>query len=143
MKKEQKDVYSILKKIPLIKLLSLIVFLVVLSILNVIKWENPFYIQILAFLNKYILLIITFSLLFYLGDLFSFFKFPINTPSPLFYAFGSIALTKFIFSIFYLISGPAEIIQILKFFEYLASAIIFFVILIFEYIEIFRKSNLR
>jgi len=99
MKKQNKTVLSV----TLSRLISLLVFLVLLWIANIISINNFTYLQIVGFLNQNLEILIIFSLLLYLGELFFVFKFPLNIPAPIFNALGGFFLVKFIFKIFYMI----------------------------------------
>ena len=129
------------------RLIGLVVFLIILALANSFSWNNSIYLQILEFLNQNIGIIILFSLLLYLGELFFLFEFPINTPAPLFNAFGGIFLVSFIFRIFYQIEEfvNQEVFSVFYNFLLLILLIVFFVILIFGYVKVFsrieRKEN--
>jgi amino acid transporter len=124
--------------ITLSSLIGLVLFLLILGILNFIKFDSLVNLQIVAFLNQSLGIIITLSILFYLGELFSIFIFPLNIPYPLFNALGSIYLVEFIFQIIYMIGQVSNIGTFFKFqlLEHIVIVIVFVIVIIVGYIKI-------
>lgn len=125
--------------ITLSRLIGLMIFLILLIIANVIYINNFAYILIINFLTENIGIIILFSVLFYLGEIFFLLKFPFNLPAPIFNAFGGVFLILFLFGIFYLIGDILgnEIFSAFKYMEPLVYVPVFFLIILFGYLIIF------
>ena len=124
--------------ITLSKLIGLVLFLLILGILNYIQFDSLINLQVVNLLNQNLGIIIIFSILFYLGELFSVFTFPFNIPSPLFNALGGIFLTGFIFRIFYMIGYVLnqDMFFVFKYLEPLAVTLVFLIVIISGYIKI-------
>ena len=134
MKKQNKTVLSV----TLSRLISLLVFLVLLWIANIISINNFTYLQIVGFLNQNLEILIIFSLLLYLGELFFVFKFPLNIPAPIFNALGGFFLVKFIFKIFYMIKEVPnmEAFFVFKSLEPLVLTFVIILVIILGYVKI-------
>jgi len=117
------------------KLIGFMIFILVLVILNAIDPQGITK-DIVDFLNSHLLLIIIYSILFYLGELFELFIFPFNIPAPIFNSVGAVFLTAFIFQIFFSIWGAFYILLVI---EPIIIIIVFLVVLIVGYILIFVK----
>jgi hypothetical protein len=131
--------------VTLSRLIGLIVFLVLLIIANTLPIYNTTYTEIIGFLNQNIGLIVFFTVLLYLGELFMVFMFPINLPAPIFNAFGGVLLARFIFSIFYFIGimlGTTAFFAF-KYLEALFYIIIFLIVIIVGYVQIFAELGKR
>lgn len=125
--------------ITLSKLIGLMIFLLILAILNFIEFDNIINIRVVEFLNENVWIVIIFSILLYIGELFSVFIFPLNLPAPLFNAVGGIFLAGFIFQMLYMLGDVLnqDAFFIFKLLEPLAYILIFFLVIIFGYIKIF------
>jgi hypothetical protein len=124
--------------VTLSKLIGLMIFLGILELLNNLQIENVITLQILNFLNDNLGIIVIFSVLFYLGELFSIFVFPLNVLYPLFNAIGSIFLVRYIFNIIYALDNflKLEIFPLFDFLEIVTIAVVFVIVIIVGYITI-------
>jgi len=125
--------------ITLSRLIGLVVFLLILGLLNLIPFNSLINLQVVHLLNQNLGIIIIFSVLFYLGELFFVFRFPLNIPAPIFNAMGGIILVGFIFQ---MLNMAGEVLSLdifiaFKFLEHLASSLVFLMVIIFGYIKIF------
>ncbi|MDO8517572.1 MAG: hypothetical protein Q7S33_05600 [Nanoarchaeota archaeon] len=129
--------------VTLSRLISILVLLLLLGIANIININNSVYLNIIEFLNQNLGLVIIFSILFYLGELFLVFSFPLNLPAPIFNAFGGIFLVNFIFEIFYMIKITLnqEAFSAFQSLEPLVLILVFITTLIFGYVKIFSNLN--
>ena len=131
--------------VTLSRLIGLAIFLILLIIANILYIPNSIYSQVINFLNNNLGVIILISVLLYLGELFFIFAFPFNLPAPIFNAFGGVFLIVFLFRIFYLIGNMINNPWFFSF-DYLKSGIyllIFFLIIIFGYVNIFMDLGYR
>jgi signal transduction histidine kinase len=128
-------------EITISRLVGLIVFLVLLGVANVIQVNSSMYYQIVSFFNAEMWVIITFSILFYLGELFFVFDFPINFPAPIFNAIGGAVLVNFIFDI--MVKGldlaDVNIAFMLRILEVVVLVIVVVVALIVGYVRVFSS----
>jgi membrane-bound ClpP family serine protease len=110
---------------------------------NLIPTNNIYVLSILEFVNANLLIIILFVILFFLGEIFHLFNFPLNLPGPIFYAYGGYFLASFIFGIFYLIDDLTgrEILSIFRYAEATILILVFMLILIFGMLNILVKRN--
>lgn len=124
--------------ITLSRLIGLAIFLLILGLLNFIQFDSLVNLQVVDFLNQNLLIIIILSVLFYLGELFFIFRFPMNILAPMFEALGAIFLVEFIFQIFYMIGdvlgqNPFFAFRFLKPFAFI---LVFILVITFGYIRV-------
>ena len=124
--------------VTLSKLIGLMLFLLILGVLNYIQFDNIINLQVVDFLNQNLGVIIILSILFYLGELFSVFKFPVNIPAPLFNAFGGVFLVGFIFEIFYMLGKVLnqDVFFAFKFLKPIVVVLVFVIVIIAGYVKI-------
>ncbi|MBN2421822.1 hypothetical protein JXB41_01230 [Candidatus Woesearchaeota archaeon] len=122
-------------------ILGIILFLFVLFLISFMTDQVNIEIlsDVVGFLNKNALLLIILTLLFMTSEIFNVFKFPLNLPWPIFNAFGSLYLTRFIFNIFDLVNiltnvSLSWLFEIIKVPLY---PIIFLTVLICGYLNLF------
>ena len=125
--------------VTLSRLIGLMIFIVLLIIANALSINNHAYTQVIDFLNYNLGLIIIFSILLYLGELFLVFRFPLNIPAPILNAFGGAFLVKFIFRIIYLSGTLAgtDALYVFRNFEAIIYVVVFFIVIIVGYVNIF------
>lgn len=127
----------------LTKTVGFLIFLVLIGLANTLLYYIPnenFY-SIVGFLNSNIWLIITFTLILFIGEIFGILVFPLNLPSPLFNGVGSILLVRFVFNILIFVDSltgihlaiPYELLYIL------IAFLVLIIVIIVGYIEIFRE----
>ncbi|HPD81593.1 MAG TPA: hypothetical protein PK357_00655 [Candidatus Pacearchaeota archaeon] len=126
--------------ITLSKLIGLIIFLILLIVANVIQIDNVYYLTFINFLNNNIVIILLLSVLFYLGELFFVFIFPLNLPAPIFNAIGGVILVNFIFRLIYLLGDMLQegIFYVFAYLEPLIYFIVFCLTILVGYIMIFK-----
>ncbi|MBU1198018.1 hypothetical protein KJ765_05940 [Candidatus Micrarchaeota archaeon] len=130
--------------VTLERLGGLLVFLILLAIANwrAPSFPHPLFLQIIWFLNQNLLLLLGFSFLLYLGELFGVFPFPFNLPSPLFHALGGALFVYFVFNIMGLaesLSNRVFMHRLLPFMEWAILAV-FLIILLVGYAAIFYRA---
>ncbi|WP_214020686.1 hypothetical protein [Methanoculleus sp.] len=125
------------------RIIGLVVFLIVLGILNVLAGayvQTPIFLQIVAFLNVNLGLLILITAIFLIGDLFGALAFPLNLPGPIFGAVGAVLLVMFLFRLFSLV-GEVTGIEVFSLFERALAlpvyALVFIVVLIGGYVALF------
>ncbi|PKL63532.1 MAG: hypothetical protein CVV31_00335 [Methanomicrobiales archaeon HGW-Methanomicrobiales-2] len=124
------------------RVIGLVVFLILLGILNILAGgyvQTPVFLQIVAFLNANLGLLILISVLFLVGDLFGALAFPLNLPGPIFSAVGAVFLVMFLFRLFSLV-GEITGVEFFALFETFALPVYLLVVitaLIGGYIALF------
>lgn len=125
------------------RMLGLLCFFVVLFLLK--KFNEYMGITAVAsfvsFLTANIVIIVLYSLLLMLGELFKTLDFPMNFPFPIFNAAGGMLVAKFIINIFGFIdrSLDTNISPIFESYSILIYTIVMLVILVNGYMAFFRK----
>ena len=86
----------------LTRVIGFFIFLVLLGIANLLTnyIKNSIYLSVVNFLNTNIWLIVIFSVILLIGEIFGYLMFPLNIPSPLFNAVGGALLIQFVFKLF-------------------------------------------
>ncbi len=122
-------------RITLEKGIGLLIFFIFLAIVNSVEINNHLAQEIVSFINANVWIILIYTFLFFLAELFEVFIFPFNIPYPIFNAAGAWFLTLFI-------------LQIISYFAYFPATmpfgIIFLIIvpiivLIIGYIKIITR----
>ncbi|MFA5856055.1 MAG: hypothetical protein WC867_01755 [Candidatus Pacearchaeota archaeon] len=126
------------------QLIAFVIFLVLIGIVNVLTYyiENEIFFQVVSFLNSNLILIILFSIIFMIGEMFSVLIFPLNTPYPIFNGTGAFLLVEFIFNVIEFLDKLVGINLGNIPFELLRTAISFLVLIIVVvvgYIEILNR----
>lgn len=122
------------------RIIGIVIFLIVVVVLEWLAGTTEIapVRTIAAFLTDNFWLIITFSLIFLVADIFAALPFPVNIPAPFFNAAGAVLLVEFLVRIFLLaddISGLA-IFGIFAGFAPFLKALVFVVVLIAGLAEI-------
>lgn len=139
---KQRSIASIIIR-HLFGIIGFLTLLVILKILTLYIANVPFKLFV-NFLYDNIWLILVFTVLFLIGEVFHAFLFPINLPAPLFTALGSVFLVSFIFQLLYYVDQiTGRIFAVLKPLEPLIYLIIFIIIIVVEYVEIFSEFVCR
>ena len=132
-------------RIVLYDLVSFLVFLIILGILNASLdyFDNNILNEVVRLLNNNIWLILVFSIIFTIGEVFGALRFPSNLPAPIFNAIGSIFLLNFLFKIFGLVGKLSEIdtFDAVSNVFPLLYPIIFLLVLLGGYISIFANIS--
>jgi len=123
--------------ITISKVIGICIFLIVLAVLNSLELSG-IGLAVVQYLNMSLLSIIMFSILLYLGELFSIFPLPLNLPYPIFNAFGGVFLTWFIIQIIYLVGKlfNQNITKVLGIFENLILTLVFLLVIVIGYLMI-------
>jgi hypothetical protein len=126
-------------------LIGIILFLILLIVLRAIAnhIHSPFFTGFVDFLYANVVLVILFSILFMLGEVFEARDYPLNLPFPIFKAVGSVLLVAFIIRILvfidtYFTLGMGSAILVLKIILY---PLMFLIVLITGYVSIFSPSK--
>jgi hypothetical protein len=123
------------------KVIGFVVFLILLGVTNLMipYIQNDTFTSVVLFLDSNIKVIVIFTILLMIGELFAVLIFPFNLPAPLFSAIGSVFLVEFIFELIIFINKLTKTPMDIPFnlLYIIVSAIVFIVILIAGYVKIF------
>lgn len=124
------------------RVIGFLIFLVLLGIANVLAYyiKNEIFLSVVGFLNANIWLIIIFSVIFLIGEIFGYLMFPLNIPSPLFNAVGGALLIQFVFKLLKFILNATNIkidlgISLAEI-ENIIIIIVFIIVLVVGYVHI-------
>lgn len=122
---------------------GLLFLIILVSLANFIPISNIYFIKIVEFVNANLLVIILFTILFFLGEVFYLFGFPISLPAPIFQSYASYFLAGFIFKILYLVEELAnkEILLIFRSVESVTLILVFVLVLVFGFLKILTRNN--
>jgi hypothetical protein len=130
-------------RIIISRLIGLIFCLVFLIVMRMIAnhYHSPLLTGFVDFLYANLILIIVFSVLFMVGEVFETFSFPYNLPFPAFNAFASVLLVLFLIRMleFFDIYFTLSISSAIAILQWILSPLIFIVVIITGYISIFKK----
>jgi hypothetical protein len=90
-----------------------------------------------------IVLVVTFSILFLVGEVFLALDFPLSLPGPFFNALGSVFLVSFLFQLLYLVDriGGITIFSLFRPLEPLLYFLVFLIVLIVQYVHLFSRGE--
>jgi len=124
---------------------GIIFFLIIVGVLNIVAGfiVNGEFLSIVGFINENLALILGISIIMLLGDVFSTFKFPINTIYPWINAFGAILWVVFIFRVLRFIDALAELnlSEIFRPFYLVAILAVLVIVPILGYVNILAKVD--
>lgn len=131
-------------KIIASNLISIFIFISTIYLLSFVSQyiDYPLLSRVEVFLRDNLTTVVYISLLFMFGEIFKSLSYPLNIPSPLIFAIGSIYFVTFMLNIFRFVDSELEspsfnIFYTQQFFIY---TLIFVLILIGGYFSIFSKE---
>jgi hypothetical protein len=131
----------------LTRVIGFIIFLVLIGILNLLTYyiQNTTLSAIVTFLNNNLVLIIVFTIIFIIADIFYYLWFPLSLPAPLLSAFASVLLVWFIYNLVIFIFSifGITILFPLNLIFWVIAAIVFIVVIIAGYIRIISHAARR
>ncbi len=123
------------------RLIGLAIFFLVVVILQHLHTGNPTLQSIASFLTSpaIIALVVIFSLLFLVGEVFLALDFPLSLPGPFLNALGSTFLVSFLLRILYLVDTISHLtlFSLLQPLEPIIYLLVFFIVLIAQYVHVF------
>jgi hypothetical protein len=136
----KRSAYSVLVS-GLIGLILCLVFLIVMKMIAS-HYQAPLLTGFVDFLYANLVLIIAFSVLFMVGEVFETFSFPYNLPFPAFNAFASVLLVLFLirmlefFQAYFTLSISSAIATL----QWILYPLIFIIVIVTGYLSIFKKT---
>ena len=126
------------------RLIGLVIYLIIVIVLMGIRSNNAVIGPIITFLTSpaIIALVVVFSLLFLVGEVFFALDFPLNIPGPFFNAIGSVFLVSFLFQLLYLVDRLSDIpiFTLFRPLEPLLYFLVFIIVLIVQYVHLFTHG---
>jgi hypothetical protein len=126
-------------------MIGIIIFLIFVVLANLLTHyvSNSLYNSCVTFLNENFWLLIIIAFILLAGDIFGVFSFPLNLPSPIIKAIGSVFFIFFILSLIRWIDTIAStnFYYPFLFISYLLAVLVFLVVLISGYYEILRELS--
>jgi hypothetical protein len=127
------------------RMIGIIIFLIIVVLANLLTHyvSNSFYNSCVTFLNENFWLLIIIAFILLAGDIFGVFVFPLNLPSPIIKAIGSVFFIFFILSLIRWVDTIAftNFYYPFLFISYLLAVLVFLVVLISGYYEILRELS--
>jgi hypothetical protein len=124
-------------------MIGIICFLIVVVLANILTFyvASPYYHSAVTFIDENFWLLVLIALLLFIGDLFRAFPFPINLPSPIIKAIGSIFCIAFILKLFQWIDlvTSTRLYDLSWFLSFFIVPLVFLAVLAVGYFEIFRQ----
>lgn len=125
------------------RMIGIICFLIAIVLANILLHyiTSPLYQSAVGFINANFWLLILICALLFVGDLFGVLPFPLNLPSPIFRAVGSVFCVAFLMSVFAWVDRVAatSFYQMFWLLSFLIIPLVFLVVLAVGYIEIMRQ----
>jgi len=124
----------------LTRFIGFLIFLVLLGLANVLTYyiKNEIFLSVVNFLNVNVWLIIIFSVILLIGEIFGLLMFPLNIPGPLFNAVGSVFLIQFVFKLFEFITKLSKVVINIPLnnIENVVMILVFIIVLVVGYVHI-------
>lgn len=131
----------------LTRVIGFVIFLVLIGILNLLTYyiQNSTLSAIVSFLNNNLILIIVFTVIFIIADIFYYLWFPLSIPAPLLAAFASVLLVRFIFNLIVFILSLIGVTIIFPWdiVYWIIAVVVFILVIIIGYIRIFSHAARR
>jgi hypothetical protein len=124
-------------------MIGIICFLIVVVLANILTYyvTSPLYHSGVAFINENFWLLLLIAIILLVADLFGAFPFPLNLPSPIIRAIGSVFCIAFILRIFQWVDTVAGVTLYPSFWlvSFLVVPLVFLLVLATGYFEIMRR----
>lgn len=129
----------------LIRVVGFFIFLILLAIANVLTFyvNSEIFTSVVNFLNNNIWLIVIFTVILLIGEIFGFLMFPLNIPGPLFNAVGGVLLIQFAFKLFsFILTLSNVVLNIpLNYIENIVMILVFIIVLVVGYVHIITDAT--
>ena len=124
------------------RMIGIICFLIVVVLANILTYyvASPIYHSGVNFINENFWLLVLISIILLVADLFRAFPFPLNLPSPIIRAFGSVFCIAFVLSLFQWVdfNFGTTLYQFFWVLAFLVVPLVFLIVLATGYFEIMR-----
>ena len=124
----------------LTRFIGFLIFLVLLGLVNVLTFyiKNEIFLSVVSFLNVNVWLIVIFSVILLIGEIFGLLTFPLNIPGPLFNAVGGVLLIQFVFKLLEFITKLSKVVINIPLnnVENVVMIVVFILVLVIGYVHI-------
>lgn len=125
------------------RMIGIISFLIIVVLANILKFylANPVYQSGVGLLNANFWLLLIIGIIIFVADIFTAFPFPLDLPSPIIRAIGSVFIIAFILRVFEwvdVVTG-SSLYQFFWFLSFVVVPLVFLLVLVNGYFEIIRR----
>lgn len=132
-------------RVVLSRLLGFVIFMILLFAANMLipYIGNSTYNSVVYFINDNAYVIVVFTVLVLISELFSVLAFPFNLPAPLFNAIGGLFLVKFVFDLIIFVDSTIKMPANLPYeiFRNLAYVLVFLFVIVIGYVKILIEAG--
>jgi len=133
------------------RMIGIICFLIVVVLANILTYyvANPLYQEGVQFLNLNFWLLILIGIIIFIADIFGAFPFPLNLPSPIIKAIGSVFIIAFVLRVFDWVDSATgnNIYHYFWLLSFVIVPVVFVIVLLAGYYEIicdlWAKARIR
>ncbi|MFA5330889.1 MAG: hypothetical protein WC342_00775 [Methanoregula sp.] len=129
------------------RMIGIICFLIVVVLANILTYyvRSPLYHSGVDFLNLNFWLLLLIGIIIFIGDIFGAFPFPLNLPSPIIRAIGSVFIIAFVLRVFEWvdITTGNSIYHYFWLLSFVIVPIVFIIVLVTGYYEIISQLCAR
>ncbi|OPY39069.1 MAG: hypothetical protein A4E35_00303 [Methanoregula sp. PtaU1.Bin051] len=121
------------------RMIGIISFLIIIVLANILKSIYPASAPIVGFLNDNFWLLLIIAIILFIADIFSAFPFPLDLPTPIIRAFGSVFIIAFLLAVVKSLTVSSDINNLFQVLSILVAPIVFLLVLATGYYEILRR----
>ena len=125
------------------RMIGIISFLIIVVLANILTFyvANPVYQSGVGLLNTNFWLLLIIGIIMFIADIFTAFPFPLDLPSPLVRAIGSVFIIAFVLRVFEWVDTitGSNIYQFFWFLSFIVVPVVFLLVLANGYYEIIRR----
>lgn len=122
---------------------GIICFLIIVVLANILTYyvTSPYYLSAVTLIDENFWLLVLIAILLFVGDIFGALPFPINLPSPIIKAIGSVFCIAFVLKLFQWIDlvASTHLYDLSWFLSFLIVPLVFLAVLAAGYFEILRQ----
>ena len=125
------------------RMTGIICFLIIVVLANILTYyvTSPYYLSAVTLIDENFWLLVLIAILLFVGDIFGALPFPINLPSPIIKAIGSVFCIAFVLKLFQWIDlvASTHLYDLSWFLSFLIVPLVFLAVLAAGYFEILRQ----
>jgi len=123
------------------RMIGILTFLIVIVLANILKSIYPGCAPTVEFLNANFWLLLIIWIIMFIADIFTAFPFPLDLPSPIVRAIGSVFIIAFVLRVFEWVDTitGSNIYQFFWFLSFIVVPVVFLLVLANGYYEIIRR----
>lgn len=125
------------------RMIGIISFLIIVVLANILTYyvASPVFYSGVGLLNANFWLLLCIGIIFFIGDIFTAFPFPLDLPAPVIRAIGSVFIIAFVLRVFEWVDRLAgsNIYQFFWFLSFVVVPVVFLLVLLSGYYDIIRR----